>query len=210
MMELLEGEDLRHLIAQRRDLALEDKLSIMGQVCEGLSYAHHQGIVHRDIKPANIFLLRTGRVKILDFGVAQIATADSGLTRTGLIMGTLRYIAPEQVQGRLTTGPTSSRSARSLRASSLRPPFSGEDVLQLLEQLRTRIRRRSAVAPAVPPELAAIVERAMRKDPAERFADLDQMRDQLEQVQQTIAGGPRVRGRVRRQRDDLRACRRPW
>ena len=78
VMELLEGEELRHLIAQRKMPPLEDKLSIMTQVCDGLHYAHQKGIVHRDIKPANIFLQRNGQVKILDFGIAQIANTEGG------------------------------------------------------------------------------------------------------------------------------------
>src|SRR5262245_51443544 len=91
VMELLDGEDLRRLIAQRKPLPLEDKLSIMTQICDGLHYAHQNGIVHRDVKPGNILVLRSGQVKILDFGLAQMATAGVGLTRTGLIMGTPRY-----------------------------------------------------------------------------------------------------------------------
>src|SRR5262249_59060659 len=100
VMEMLDGEELRHLIAQRKSLALEDKLTIVMQVCDGLHFAHQKGIVHRDIKPANIMVLRDGQVKILDFGIALVATADMDLTRTGLIMGTLRYLSPEQVRGR--------------------------------------------------------------------------------------------------------------
>src|SRR5262249_32129150 len=100
VMEFLDGEELRHYITTRKLLPLEDKLAVMLQVCDGLHYAHQKGVVHRDIKPGNIFLLRSGQVKILDFGVAQIANSDRGLTRTGLIMGTLRYIAPEQVRGK--------------------------------------------------------------------------------------------------------------
>ena len=100
VMELLDGDELRGLIAQRKPLPLEDKVSVMAQICGGLHYAHQKGIVHRDVKPGNIFLLRNGQVKILDFGIAQMATTEAGLTRTGLIMGTLRYIAPEQVRGR--------------------------------------------------------------------------------------------------------------
>src|SRR5215831_2157254 len=101
VMELLEGEELRQLIARCAPLALEDKLAIVRQICEGLHYAHQRGVVHRDVKPANILLLRTGQVKILDFGIAHIAATTQGdITRTGMIMGTLRYMAPEQVRGR--------------------------------------------------------------------------------------------------------------
>src|SRR5262249_7698068 len=99
VMELLDGVELRQLIARGDTLSLEDKLSIVGQMCRGLHYAHQKGIIHRDIKPGNIMRLRDGQVKILDFGIAQIQTNTTGLTRSGLIMGTLKYIAPEQVRG---------------------------------------------------------------------------------------------------------------
>jgi serine/threonine-protein kinase len=99
VMELLEGEELKAIIGQRKPLSLEAKLGIMIQVCDGLAYAHQRGIVHRDIKPGNIFVLRDGSVKIVDFGIARIIDSDSDLTRKGLVMGTLRYMAPEQAQG---------------------------------------------------------------------------------------------------------------
>ena len=84
VMELLEGQELRRLVAPGAPLTLEDKLSVMVQACAGLHYAHQKGIVHRDIKPGNLFLLPNGQVKILDFGIAHMAATD-GLTRTGLI-----------------------------------------------------------------------------------------------------------------------------
>jgi serine/threonine-protein kinase len=102
VMEFLEGAELKHLIAERRPLSVEQKLGLMTQICDGLHYAHQNGIIHRDIKPGNIFVLRSGQVKILDFGIARIAAgSDPGLTRTGLIMGTLRYMSPEQARGRV-------------------------------------------------------------------------------------------------------------
>src|SRR5262245_14729436 len=137
VMEFLEGEELRQSINQRKSMALEDKLSVMLQVCDGLHYAHLKGIVHRDVKPGNVFVLRSGQVKILDFGIAQIANTDRGLTRTGLIMGTLRYIAPEQVRGRADhRSDIFSVGAVFYELLSFRPPFTGEDPMRLLEQLR--------------------------------------------------------------------------
>ena len=188
VMELLEGEDLKHLIAQRKALPLQDTLSIMVQVCDGLHYAHQMGIVHRDIKPGNIFLLRSGQVKILDFGIAQMANAEAGLTRAGLIMGSLRYISPEQVRGRVDhRSDIFSLGAVLYEFLSMRPPFTGEDPIHLLEQLRTEEPPAlDQLDPTIPSELAAVVARAMRKDPAERFTDLEQMRSQLEEVQRGL------------------------
>jgi predicted Ser/Thr protein kinase len=208
VMELLEGEDLRQLIGRRAPLAVEEMLPIMQQVCDGLHYAHQKGIVHRDVKPANIMLLRTGQVKILDFGIARVAAADADLTRTGMIMGTLRYVAPEQVRGRADhRSDIFSVGAVFYELLSSRPAFMGEDPIEILEQLRTGTPRPLCeIDPELPPELAAIVEQAMRKDPLLRFADLQQMRIQLGQAQRARAEeAGRVRARVRTQRGELEA-----
>src|SRR5260370_9026268 len=136
-MEFLDGDELRHFISSRKMLPLEDKLSVMLQVCDGLHYAHQNGIVHRDIKPGNIFLLRNGQVKILDFGIAQLANSERGLTRTGLIMGTLRYISPEQVRGRADyRSDIYSVGAVFYDLLSLRPPFLPHHPMHPLAPLR--------------------------------------------------------------------------
>jgi serine/threonine-protein kinase len=206
VMEFLEGEELRRLITQRRELAIEDKLSVMIQVCGGLHYAHQNGVVHRDIKPSNIMLLHSGQAKILDFGIAQVANTEAGLTRTGLIMGTLRYISPEQVRGRADhRSDMFSAGAVFYELLALRPPFIGEDPMQILEQLRADDPPALVeLDPTIPPDLAAIVERAMRKDPAERFGDLQEMRGELERVQHALGEeAQRARGRIRTQRERL-------
>src|SRR5262245_34735068 len=139
VMELLEGEEMRRLIAERVPLAIEDKLSVMRQVCDGLHYAHERGIVHRDIQPGNIMRLSDCHVMILDFCIAHIANAAVGLTRTGLIVGTLRYMAPEQVSGRADhRSDIYSVGAAFYEFLTLRPPFDGETAMQLLEQVRTQ------------------------------------------------------------------------
>jgi predicted Ser/Thr protein kinase len=177
VMEFLQGEELRQIIKANRPLTLEDKLSLIGQVCRGLHFAHQHGVVHRDMKPANIFVLPSGQVKILDFGIAQLATTDPGLTRTGLIMGTLRYISPEQVRGRVDhRSDMFSVGSVLYELLTSRPPFAGDDPMQLLEQLRSEDPPPPAqIDPTIPPELEAVVQRAMRKNPDERYRDLDEM-----------------------------------
>ena len=184
VMEFLEGEELKHLITQRKHVQLEEKLQLMIQVCDGLHYAHQKGIVHRDIKPGNIFVLRNGKVKILDFGIARINTADSGLTRTGLIMGTLRYMSPEQARGRVDhRSDQFSVGSVFYELLAYRPAFGSDDPMEILEQLRSQDPPPlTEVDPKIPPEIAAVVARALRKDPGQRFPDLGQMRVQLEQI----------------------------
>jgi Protein kinase domain len=198
VMEFLEGRELRQLIAARQSLLVEDKLAVMIQVCEGLQYAHQNGIVHRDVKPANIFILRNGLVKILDFGLAHIAT-ETNLTRAGLVVGTLRYISPEQVRGRADhRSDIFSVGAVFYELLTLRPPFEGPDPMQILEQLRSEEPPTpSAVDPTIPRDLSAIIDRALRKDPAQRFADLSEMRGQLADVQRRfVEEAQRLRAEV--------------
>jgi serine/threonine protein kinase len=97
VMELVDGVDLRHLMAERA-VAPREALSIVAQVCDALQYAHDQGVVHRDIKPENILVDRRGRVRILDFGLSKLVGARAGavLTRVDQVMGTPHYMAPEQ------------------------------------------------------------------------------------------------------------------
>ena len=204
VMELLEGDELRQLIARQAIAHLEDKLAIMIQICEGLEYAHGKGVVHRDVKPGNIFVLRNGQVKILDFGIAQIAAAEAGLTRAGLIVGTLQYMAPERARGQ--GGHTSdifSVGAVFYEFLTNRAPFSGDDPIEILDKLRSDnpppLRE---VEPTLPTELEAIIERALAKDPTQRFANLGQMRIELQTLRRKRAENTErlrqdVQGRLR-------------
>src|SRR5438876_10029558 len=94
-MEFLTGTDLEHIIKNKTELGMLKKLDIIIQTCQGLGFAHANGIVHRDIKAANIRVLDNGEVKIMDFGIAKMTS--SQFTRTGLIMGTPHHMAPEQI-----------------------------------------------------------------------------------------------------------------
>jgi eukaryotic-like serine/threonine-protein kinase len=96
-MEYLHGQDLLARMASPQRMSLRRRVEIATEVCEGLEYAHNHGIVHRDIKPANIFITDSGAVKILDFGLARLVTSE--LTRSNMMMGTVNYMAPEQVRG---------------------------------------------------------------------------------------------------------------
>ena len=210
VMELLQGEELRQIIKADMPLTLDDKLALIRQVCRGLHYAHQQGVVHRDMKPANIFVLRSRQVKILDFGIAQLATTDPGLTRTGLIMGTLRYISPEQVRGRVDhRSDMFSLGSVLYELLTSRPPFLGDDPLQILEQLRSEDPPApTQLDPTIPPELEAVVRRAMRKDPAERYRDLDEMGAALEAVHAGVIERLQARSEQERQDEELQAVQR--
>ena len=203
VMEFLDGEELRQVIAQRRPLGLEEKLAIMIQVCDGLGYAHQHRIVHRDIKPGNIFVLRDGSAKLLDFGVARIVTEEAGLTRTGLIMGTLRYIAPEQARGRADhRSDIFSVGAVFYELVGYRPAFPGDDPMEILEALRSHEPPLlNEVDASVPAELALLIARAMHKDAEQRVQDLADMRQELDAIRRRVlatvdAARQRVRARI--------------
>ncbi|HMG26637.1 MAG TPA: protein kinase, partial [Acidimicrobiia bacterium] len=103
VMELVEGKTLRRLIDELGRLPVRDAVDISSQVADALEHAHRQGLVHRDIKPANVLVQPDGRVKVTDFGIAKAAGGED-LTRTGTVVGTARYLAPEQVNGNPVDG----------------------------------------------------------------------------------------------------------
>jgi hypothetical protein len=207
VMELLEGEDLKRIIAQRADLSLEDKLSMMIQICDGLHYAHQKGVIHRDVKPGNIFRGRDGQLKVLDFGIARVVTTDSGLTSTGHILGTLRYMSPEQARGRVDhRSDIFSAGAVFYELLTYRRAFDADDPMELLELLRSEDPPPAAeIDPSIPRELSDTIAQAMQKHPAERFADLGEMRARLDRVRRTVAAeADRLRAAVRTRLDDAR------
>jgi len=206
VMELLEGEELKSIISKRKPTPIEDKVAIMVQLCEGLYFAHQKGVCHRDIKPGNVFVLQNGTVKIIDFGIAKVAGMSSN-TRTGILMGSPRYMAPEQLTG--ISSPASdqySLGALCYELLTLQPPFTGDNLGHLLDQ----VRREEPPAildldPSIPRELAAIVERAMRKDPETRYPDLNKMRNELVAFRRRLDENvQRVRERIRPQLAQLR------
>lgn len=96
-MEYLQGESLEKLIARKPALPLATRIGYVVQACRALDYAHRRGVIHRDIKPANIVITTDGMVKVVDFGIARIA--DASKTQTGMLLGTLAYMSPEQLRG---------------------------------------------------------------------------------------------------------------
>jgi serine/threonine-protein kinase len=180
-LESLEGEDLKRLIAERRRLSLGEKLSLVLQVCDGLHHLHQNGIVHRDVKPAHVFVLPTGQAKITRFALATMAGDED---TAGGIVGTLRYMPPEQTEGRADhRSDIYSVGAVCYELLAYRPPFEADDALEALAQIRSATPTiLTVVDPAIPADLAAVVQRALEKDPARRFSSLAEMREQLERA----------------------------
>ncbi len=170
-MELLKGGDLVPFSKAGNLLPAEKVVSIIARAAEALGYAHRQNVVHRDVKPANLmYHPETDTLKVTDFGIARLT--DSSKTKTGMVLGTPSFMSPEQLAGAKIEG----RSDLFSLAVSLyqmlcgRLPFEGESMAQLMFKIAneapTDIR---SVNPAVPESLAAFIETALAKDPAERF-----------------------------------------
>ncbi len=173
VMPFVEGESLRERLAREKQLPLDDALRIAREVADALSYAHSHGVVHRDIKPENI-LLEEAHAVVADFGIARaVAAGAEKLTATGIAMGTPAYMSPEQAAGsRDLDGRSDLYSLGCVLYEMLagQPPFTGPTAESLAHQhLNVTPRPVTELRPAVPAPVAAALQRALAKTPADRF-----------------------------------------
>jgi tetratricopeptide (TPR) repeat protein/predicted Ser/Thr protein kinase len=174
-MEWLQGEDLSALLRRRR-LGIDEVLSLARQVAGALGQAHAHGMIHRDIKPSNLFLEHgeVSRVRLLDFGIARL-NGQPRMTRTGMIIGTPGYMAPEQARGDTSLTPALdvfSLGCVLFEALSGRPAFEGQHLVALLAKvIFMEAPRLEEHCPQAPPELATLVSRMLAKDPLVRPRD---------------------------------------
>ncbi|MEU8496492.1 WD40 repeat domain-containing serine/threonine protein kinase [Streptomyces lavendulae] len=175
VMELLEGEDLAHLLARSPGggLPLPEALGLGLQTAEALEAAHAQKVVHRDLKPANLFLLTDGRLKICDFGIARTADSTGGLTVTGRVFGTPSYMAPEQWRGEHVEASCDLYALGCVLFALLTgaPPFPGDGQavwVLMRRHLEETPRALGDVRADVPAALAELVASLLAKDPADR------------------------------------------
>jgi serine/threonine protein kinase len=191
--ELLPGEDLSTVIERGEPLSPAEKVEILIGIAYGLDHAHNAGVVHRDVKPSNIRLLPDGTIKIMDFGVAKSIYAERQLTRTGFTVGTSAYLAPEQIRGKPVDRRTDifAFGVLAYELVSGRRPFVGESQAEILDAIASRTPEPLAsAAPGTPPALARLVERAIRKDPADRYPAMEPIRRELIAIRDEL-GAPR-------------------
>lgn len=192
VMEYLEGESLERIITRARNLRIVHKVGYMVGVCRGLQYAHQRHVVHRDIKPSNILITKDGGVKILDFGVARFTDISEAArqTRTGVVVGTLAYMSPEQISG-LTASESMDIWAVGVTTYELvsyRKPFSGESFPQLIDSiLHEQPPPLRVLAPDCPPSLEKLVTSMLEKDPQLRLRSIDDFLPDLEKTYDNLA-----------------------
>ncbi|MBK6847949.1 MAG: serine/threonine protein kinase [Proteobacteria bacterium] len=201
VMEYLDGPTLRELIAREGRLPLPRAAELVCQVLAGLAAVHQRGIVHRDLKPDNVMVVVDEHgggelAKVLDFGISKVRDDSTGLdlTRSGMIMGSPRYMAPEQAQG----APDVDHRADLYAAGGLlytalvgEPPIGGATLQALFAQLlQGEIRPPSRLVPGLPAAIDAVVLRAMARDPGDRYASAAAFRDALQPFTQAgLVGG---------------------
>lgn len=181
VMELVRGRTLRDWLDERGALDPVEVVHIGTEVATALSVAHRAGVIHRDIKPANILLSDDGRVLVTDFGIAKVLDAPD-LTRTAQVLGTVKYLAPEQVEGGPVDGRTDVYALGAVLYEMLcgEAPFRAESPAALaLARMHRDPTRPAAILPRVPADLDTTIMRALSRTPSDRFANATDLRAAL-------------------------------
>jgi serine/threonine protein kinase len=187
VMQFLAGESLDKVISSSRQLTLIDMLGVVVQVCSGLQHAHSHGIIHRDVKPANVVLLPDSSVKLVDFGIAKFGNERQ--TRTGLVIGSIKYMSPEQIGGASIDVRSDVYSTGVLLYELLtrRLPFEGSDIGSTIHKiLNSSIPAISDSIPNAPPKLDRILRNALAKNPEDRYQTAEDFAFDLRQLQKNL------------------------
>ncbi|MGN6243633.1 MAG: Stk1 family PASTA domain-containing Ser/Thr kinase [Motilibacteraceae bacterium] len=189
-MEHVEGRTLRDLLRQRRRLTPRQAFDVLEPVLAALGAAHRAGLVHRDVKPENVLLADDGRIKVADFGLARAVTASSSATATqGMLIGTVAYLAPEQVERGVADARSDVYAAGVLLFEMLTgsQPFDGESPIQVAYQhVHSDVPAPSSRVPGLPRELDDLVRRATSRDPDQRPGDADRLLAELSAVHRSL------------------------
>lgn len=173
VMEYVDGTTLRQHIDPEQPMSMQRAGAIMETLLSALEYSHRAGIVHRDIKPGNVMITPTGRVKVMDFGIARaVADATSAMTATQAVMGTAQYLSPEQARGQLVDARSDIYSAACVMYEMLtgRPPFTGDSPVSIAYQhVRETPQPPSLYNPAISPQMDAVILTGLAKDREQRY-----------------------------------------
>ena len=185
-MEYVEGKELSRFTAEDSLLPWRQACAVVIEVAEALDFAHRQGVVHRDVKPANIMLTPDGQVKVMDFGIAKVAS--STLTQAGSILGTPPYMSPEQINDANVDGRSDLFSLGGVLYELLTgtKPFKGENMAALWHQIMVAsVVPASTIKPVLPRGLDDVIDRALEKESEDRYQTGRQMADALREVLNT-------------------------
>ena len=192
VFEHIAGENLKEFLVRNGQLDVREALEIALEMARALSFAHDRGLVHRDVKPQNVLLNGDGRAKVTDFGIARSIEVDTSVTRPGTVLGTSNYIAPEQASGEPVDAQTDIYSLGVVLYELLAGdvPFKGESFVAVAmkhmhEPPPSILEARSDVSPRV----AAAIDRALAKDPAQRFPTMAAFATELERCRVELDRG---------------------
>ncbi|KPJ95074.1 MAG: hypothetical protein AMJ55_04790, partial [Gammaproteobacteria bacterium SG8_15] len=171
-------------------LSMKRALNLLDEICNGMSAAEQVNVVHRDLKPSNILINDHDLVKIVDFGLAAAASClDSRLTKTGILMGTPTYMAPEQIQSKAIDSKTDIYALGVIMYEMLTgtAPYKGEGTLAVMYQhVEGNAKAPRDLNPEIPVALEAIIQKAMAIDPEQRFRSFNELREQLQAVDREV------------------------
>src|SRR5436305_4142462 len=184
VFEFIDGENLKELVERNGPLPVRRAVELALAVADGLAFAHQHGLVHRDVKPQNVLLNGDGEAKVTDFGIARSLDVEHGVTQTGTVVGTSNYLSPEQASGKPVTPATDVYSLGVVMFELLTAevPFPGENFVAVaMKHINDPPPDLRELRPDVPLRLVAAIERALEKDPADRFGSMDQFAWELKQ-----------------------------
>jgi serine/threonine protein kinase len=196
VMELLQGESLAERLEKWRQIVPVEALFIADQVLDALAAAHAEKVIHRDIKPGNVFLLKDGRVKVLDFGLARVLESQQQvMTRDGLVLGTLAYMSPEQAKAKRNQIDARSDlfSVGAMLFYALSGRFVHDEPNQmdrLMAAMRKPARSLATVTEGLPSGLVALIDKALAFAPDDRWQTAVQMRQAVQQLFEELTGHP--------------------
>lgn len=191
VFEYIEGENLKEYVVRKGRLEIREAVEVAGEVARALAFAHENGLIHRDVKPQNVLLNGDGRAKVTDFGIARSLDVD-GMTQTGTVLGTSNYIAPEQASGKRVDAQSDVYALGvvlyELIAGDV--PFPGESFIAVaMKHMHEPAPNLLDVRKDTPLRVAAAVDRALEKDPEQRFPSMDAFAAELEACLAELEGG---------------------
>lgn len=189
VMEYVEGESLEKVIDRQGRFNLQDVIYILKHLLQGIGYAHQRGFIHRDIKPSNIILNKDGITKIMDFGISK-SLMDNNMTKTGSKIGTVYYMSPEQIRGHDVTNRSDIYSIGCTIYEMIvgQPPFDSTSEYEVMDgHLKRNVPKISERVTGLPDKLEKILNKALQKDPNSRYANCEEMYNEVLEVDKQLS-----------------------